>query len=81
MNNTINWNIQRNGRAWQGDEAKQKYALTPEKIEMFNGKLFFSEEDRLNMLGLLMENVGIDKTLEICDTKVVYEAFEVLKNQ
>ncbi len=48
---------------------------------MFNGKLFFSEEDRLNMLGLLMENVGIDKTLEICDPKVVYEAFEVLKNQ
>ena len=69
----MNWNIQRKGRAWQGNEAREKFALTPEKIEMIEGKLFLSEENRLNMLGLLMENIGLDKALKVCDPAILYQ--------
>jgi hypothetical protein len=33
--------------------------LIPEKIELIQGKLFWSEEARLNMLGLLLEKLGL----------------------
>lgn len=61
----MNWNFQRKGRAWGREEAWAKYDLTPEKIEMFEGKIFWSDEQRLNMIGLLLENVGIDKMLDL----------------
>ena len=59
----VKWRIERNGRSWQSDEAIEKYELTPEKMEMIHGKIFWSDEDRVNMLGLMLENVGIDKML------------------
>lgn len=31
------WDIRREGRAWVGDEARKRYELTPEKIEMVKG--------------------------------------------
>jgi hypothetical protein len=61
----MNWNFQRTGRAWKGNESMERYELTPEKMEMIKGKLFWSDEDRLNMLGLVLENVGIDKMLDL----------------
>ena len=44
-----------------------RYQLTPEKIEMVRGQLFWSDEDRLTMLGLLLENVGIDAAVRLGD--------------
>lgn len=35
--------------------------LTPEKLEMHNGEILWSDEDRINLLGLLLENVGADR--------------------
>ncbi|HMV42986.1 MAG TPA: hypothetical protein PK079_22100 [Leptospiraceae bacterium] len=63
----MKWNIQRKGRAWEKEEAWTKYELTPEKIEMFQGKIFWSDEQRLNMIGLLLENVGIDTMLDLLE--------------
>lgn len=63
----MKWNIDRKGRAWMGVESREKYNLTPEKIELIEGKIFWSEKERLNMIGLLLENVGIDKMLELFD--------------
>jgi len=54
----------RKGRAWR-DDARARYDLAPEKIEMIEGKLFWSERDRLRMLGLLLENVGVDKAVRL----------------
>jgi hypothetical protein len=34
----------------------------PEKIEFVNG-IFASERERLNVLGMLLENLGIDKVI------------------
>jgi len=66
----VKWDIRREGRAWTGDEAMQRYNLTPEKFEMYQGKLFWSDEDRLNMLGLMLENVGADQAVRLGDPAV-----------
>ncbi len=60
MTPSSGWDIRREGRAWGAGEAMARYKLTPEKIEMVKGRLFWSEEDRITMLGLLVENVGAD---------------------
>ncbi len=59
------WDIRREGRAWEQDEAMQRYELTPEKIEMVKGKLLWDDEDRVKMLGLLLENVGADRAVRL----------------
>jgi hypothetical protein len=69
----IPWDIRREGRAWRS-EARARYDLTPEKIEMIEGKLFWSERDRLVILGLLLENVGVDKAIRLGSPDVWREA-------
>ena len=66
----VKWDIRRQGRAWTGDEAMQRYNLTPEKFEMYQGKLFWSDEERLTLLGLLLENVGVDQAIRLGDPEV-----------
>jgi hypothetical protein len=56
------WNIRREGRAW-GDEAMDRFMLTPEKLEMVGGKLLWSDQAREQLLGLLLENVGADRAV------------------
>ena len=64
----MEFNIQRQGRKWSRTEVEQKYhELCPEKIELFEGKMFWSDEQRLNMLALLLENVGMDAAVKLGD--------------
>ena len=70
MATEVNWVIRREGRAWTADEAMPRYNLTPEKFEMYQGKLFWNDEDRLNMLGLMLENVGADQAVRLGDPAV-----------
>lgn len=62
-------NIGRAGRAWT-DEALERYDRTPERIEMIGGKLFSSDDERLAMLGLLLENMGADATVRLGDPSI-----------
>ena len=50
-----------------------------EKFEMYNGKLFFEEEERIILLGLLLENVGIDKAITIGNPETWKNAIKELK--
>jgi hypothetical protein len=59
------WDIRAEGRAWSGNEAMERYDLTPEKIEMSGGKLLWDDEQRLVFLGLLLENVGADAAVRL----------------
>ncbi len=68
--NEIQWDLRPEGRAWQGGEAQSRYSLTPEKIEMVGGKLFWEDEERLTMLALLLENVGVDQAVRIGNPQV-----------
>jgi hypothetical protein len=72
------WDIRREGRAWGGDEALPRLELAPEKIEMTGGKLFWSDEERLTMLGLLLENVGMDAAVRLGDPRLWREAVAAL---
>lgn len=70
----VAWNIRREGHAWQGEESRRKYYLAPEKIELFEGKIFFDDERRLTMLALLLENVGVDAAVRLGNPAVWREA-------
>lgn len=65
-----NWDIRRQGRAWGAEEWRGRYELTPEKFEVYKGKLFWDDEQRLNLLGLLLENVGIDAAIRLGNPEV-----------
>jgi hypothetical protein len=65
----VDWDIRRDGHAW-GDEAHERWQLTPEKFEMWEGQLFFDEEERILLLGLLLENVGADAAVRLGDPNV-----------
>jgi len=56
------WDIRREGRSWTKEEAERRIYQAPEKIE-FAGGIFGSEDQRLTVLGMLLENLGIDKAI------------------
>jgi hypothetical protein len=58
----IDWDIRREGRQWSHDEFDQRIYQAPEKIEFVNG-IFASDRERLIVLGMLLENLGIDKVI------------------
>jgi hypothetical protein len=73
------WDIRAEGRAWKGDEAMERWALTPEKIEMSEGRLLWDDDERLALLGLLLENVGADAAVRLGDPAVWRTAVSRLK--
>jgi hypothetical protein len=58
----IDWDIRREGRRWSHDEFDQRIYEAPEKIEYVDG-IFASDRERLNVLGMLLENLGIDRVI------------------
>ena len=48
----------------------QRHDLIPAPIEMVDGKLLWSEADRLVLLAALLENVGALKAVELGDPDV-----------
>ena len=76
---TVNWEIRLEGRAWSGDEAHDRWELTPEKLEMYEGRLLWSPADRINLLGLLLENVGAAEVVRLGRPEVWREAVRGLE--
>jgi hypothetical protein len=72
------WDIRRDGRAWKGEEARQRFDLTPEKLEMIGGKILWDDDERVKLLGLLLENVGADRAVKLGDPAVWRAAVEGL---
>lgn len=66
----IEWHIRREGRSWTGEEFQARMALTPEKLEAYEGKLLWTQEDRIKLLGLLLENVGADEAVKLGDPSI-----------
>ncbi|MGC1718978.1 MAG: hypothetical protein WA746_08325 [Isosphaeraceae bacterium] len=58
----IDWDIRREGRRWSHEEFDQRTYQAPEKIEYVGG-IFASDRERLNVLGMLLENLGIDRAI------------------
>ena len=68
----VQWNLRPEGYAWdtEDDHCLRRYYMTPHKNELIDGKLYWQEEDRLFMLALLLENVGVDQAVRIGDPAV-----------
>jgi hypothetical protein len=72
------WDIRRNGHPWAKPALRFYLSDYPEKPEVDGGKLFWSEEDRLIVLGLLLENLGVDKAVRLGNPEVWKEAVKSL---
>jgi hypothetical protein len=60
--NPTDWDIRRKGREWTNEEFNRRIYQAPEKIEYVGG-IFASERERLIVLAMLLENLGIDKVV------------------
>ena len=58
-----NWDIRRKGRLWSHEEFDERISQAPEKIEFVDG-IFASDRERLVVLGMLLENLGIDRAVQ-----------------
>ena len=58
------WDIRREGRVWSHEEFNRRIYQAPEKIE-FTGGIFTYEDERLTVLAMLLENLGIDKAVQL----------------
>lgn len=77
---SVKWDIRREGRAW-GEEAHDRFELTPEKFEMWEGKIFWTDHERLLMLGLLLENLGVDAAVRFGKPQVWRAAIAALPGE
>ena len=59
----INWDIRRQGRQWSYEEFDSRIEQAPEKIEYVGG-IFDGERQRLIVLAMLLENLGIDRVIQ-----------------
>jgi hypothetical protein len=60
----INWDIRREGRLWSDEEFEERMGQAPEKFEFVDG-IFASDRERLIVLGMLLENLGIDRVIQL----------------
>ena len=58
------WDIRREGRVWSHEEFNRRIYQAPEKIE-YTGGIFTYEDERLTVLAMLLENLGIDKAVQL----------------
>jgi hypothetical protein len=58
----IDWEIRREGRLWSVEEFDQRINQAPDHFEYVEG-IFGSDRERLIVLGMLLENLGIDKVI------------------
>lgn len=63
---TMEWNFGPEGQTID----LERYELAPGKIELMWGKLFWTDEQRLVMAGLLVENLGVDAVVKLGDPEV-----------
>ncbi|HSS19751.1 MAG TPA: hypothetical protein VLL54_06730 [Pyrinomonadaceae bacterium] len=62
--NPSEWDIRREGRVWSHEEFERRIYQAPEKIE-YTGGIFTYEDERLTVLAMLLENLGIDKAVQL----------------
>ncbi|MBK8259349.1 MAG: hypothetical protein IPK82_42680 [Polyangiaceae bacterium] len=76
----IVWDIHRQGRAWTPDEFEVRAAkLVGMELEISRGKLLWSDSSRLLLLGMLLENMGMDAALRLGDLERWKEALAAVE--
>ena len=62
------------GRPWTSSEAQERFDQLPLKPELIDGRLYFTEAERLKMLAALLEHCGAAAAVLIGDVDVWREA-------
>ena len=72
----IHWKIAAEPATLTRDEfwARYQHVNMPEKFEATHGKLFWNDEQRLHVLAMLLEAVGLKKALSLCPPETVRAA-------
>lgn len=78
----IVWDIHREGRPWTSEEFEVRAdRLVELKLEIVRGRMFWSEETRRTVLGMLLENVGMDAAVHMGDPARWKEAIDGLLDE
>jgi hypothetical protein len=78
----IDWDIRREGRRWTGEEFHRRAdCLIELKLEIWDGKLFMSEAPRRAILGMLLENEGMDAVVRMGDPALWKQAIDALQQE
>ena len=78
----IAWQIRREGRAWTAEEFPARAnRLLGVDLEISEGKLFWSDKARLLILGMLLENLGMDAAVQLGDLSRWKEAVATAEQQ
>lgn len=59
------WDVDLEGRRWTVDEWHARGEALPEKFELIDGRMFWSQEERLALLAALLENVGLIEAVRL----------------
>jgi hypothetical protein len=79
---SVTWDIHREGRSWTRDEFEVRVnRLVDLKFEVSRGKLFWSDATRLLVLGMLLENVGLDAAVRLGDPERWKEAVAAVETE
>jgi hypothetical protein len=72
----ISWKIGAEPATLTGEEFRARYdhPEMPEKFEVYQGKLFWADEQRLHVLAMLIEEVGLRHALALCSPEAVKQA-------
>ena len=67
------WDIRREGRKWSADEAEARSChISPDRPEIHQGKLYFTDEERLAVTACLLENLGIDRVVRSLGSRALW---------
>jgi hypothetical protein len=70
------WDIRLEGRRWTVDLFHARGDALPEKMELIDGRLFWSQRERLAMLAALLENVGLAEAVRLAPREHWLEALD-----
>lgn len=69
------FDIRRAGRTWKGSEVADRLSRLGEcQIGVIDGQLFDDEYQRRMLLGMLLENIGLDAVIELAEPRLWQQA-------
>ena len=77
----LRFDIRRTGRSWTPEEFAIKAEWVPGRLEVVFGRVCPTLEQRLLLLGMLLENVGLDLTLRFAEPRLWTEALAARENE
>jgi len=73
------FNIGLEGRLWKVTRFDELETVLPEKMELIEGRLFWSERHRLGMLGAMLEHMGLIAAVKLAPKELWLEALDEAK--